>query len=467
MLKEKTKAEQTENDNAEIKDDFTVADLLNNHRKLRIVNIIAVRIFTVLFFVVFVFALIIPLRPNYSETEKRELSKFPKFSLTSFATGEYFKGIDNWYADTFPAREKLTSFNKAYISFLSMSKTKISGNVVKGDEIPTADASSDSSKQEQTAEPTENPVVSEPEPEQTVTSQTLGALLINGDAAFEYYNFSQAAADIYTNALNRAGTLFNGKAYIYDIIVPTGMGIIAPDELTASVNTSNQKDAIDYIYSRVGNGVRCVPIYNTLRNHRNEYLYFRTDHHWTSLGAYYAYDKLMRCMNVEPCSLESYAKYEFPGFLGTFYNSCKLPQLAENPDTVIAYGPPQTNAISIFNGAWYDSNIISDVSQGTAGGKYLTFIKGDQPLSYIVNPELADGSVCIVIKESYGNAFVPFLVPHYQTVYIVDYRHIAKVDPRGLVQLQAETGARDIIFINNISATRNKSLMAMIDSYVR
>ena len=106
------------------------------------------------------------------------------------------------------------------------------------------------------------------------------------------------------------------------------------------------------------------------------------------------------------------------------------------------------------------------MSAAARGSKYLTFIKGDRPFSVIHNPALADNSACIVIKESFGNAFVPFLVGHYGTVYIVDYRYFSKVDSRGLVQLQADTGASDILFINNISATRNNSLVASINAFV-
>jgi len=68
-------------------------------------------------------------------------------------------------------------------------------------------------------------------------------------------------------------------------------------------------------------------------------------------------------------------------------------------------------------------NIINDVSDYAPGVKYSCFIGGDNPFSWINNPDITDGSSCVVIKESYGNAFVPFLVDHYQMVYVVDYRY--------------------------------------------
>ena len=71
-----------------------------------------------------------------------------------------------------------------------------------------------------------------------------------------------------------------------------------------------------------------------------------------------------------------------------------------------------------------------------------------------------------MIKESFGNAFVPFLVPDYDKVYVVDYRSIAKVKGDKLSAIVDATGATDVLFINNISATRNESLMNAVASFV-
>ena len=295
-------------------------------------------------------------------------------------------------------------------------------------------------------------------------------MLINGDTAYEYYNFSRETADRYTAVINRAGALLEGKANVYDMIIPTSMGITAPEKLLAGVNTSNQKAAIDYMHSKIASPVKYIPLYDMLKSHAKEYIYFRTDHHWTALGAYYAYCELMKAMGEAPKPLESYVKHEFSGFLGSFYTSSgKLPQLAASPDTVYAYQPVDTNAIKILSnkGVWYDSNIISDMRAASASNKYISFIRGDNAQSVIVNPKLNNKKVCVVVKESFGNAFVPFLVPHYQYIYVIDYRYFNKLDSRGLVQFSTDAWATDIIFINNISATRNKTLVGYIDAFVR
>ena len=76
----------------------------------------------------------------------------------------------------------------------------------------------------------------------------------------------------------------------------------------------------------------------------------------------------------------------------------------------------------------------------------------------ITNKDLSDGSACIVVKESFGNAFVPFLVDHYQYVYVIDYRYWKG----SLEELVGETGATDVIFINNLSMIRNKYLVGQL-----
>ena len=455
-----------------------------NMRKFRIMSIWFVRFFFVLLFSFFVLSLIIPLRPKYSESEKRELTKFPKFTLTALVSGDYFDGINSWYSDTFPLREKLTDINAFFSAFYGKTDVQIQGDVKKGDDIPeshpgdTSDVSSDVSSAE-SSEPSKpessssSAVSSEPPkqqtPAQTQATQTLGALLINGDTAYEYYNFVRSTADLYVSAISRAGTLLAGKTNVYDMVVPTSMGITAPDNVVATINTSDQKKAIDYMYSGIAkNGVKTVSIYDTLKARRNEYIYFRTDHHWTALGAYYAYCDFTKAAGGAPAALDRFKVHQFPNYLGSFYNSSKkLPQLAANPDTVFAYEPQETNTIEVHYSKTSVKNeaIISDMSN--VGSKYLTFIKGDRPYSIIHNPAKTDGSVCVLVKESFGNAFAPFLVPNYQTVYIIDYRYFASVDSRGIAQFCTDVKAKDLLFLNNISATRNKGLVAAINTLVR
>lgn len=105
---------------------------------------------------------------------------------------------------------------------------------------------------------------------------------------------------MYTAAVNKAASQLAGKANVYDMIVPTSMDITLPASVRKSVNSSDQRKALDYMYGSLSEAVRKVDVYDTLRNHRDEYIYFRTDHHWTALVAYYAYQDYAGRAGREP-----------------------------------------------------------------------------------------------------------------------------------------------------------------------
>lgn len=325
--------------------------------------------------------------------------------------------------------------------------------------------------------PETQPEPEEPEEELTIPEldedavvEQLSAVLTIDNAAYEYYNFVQKYADNYTDAINRAAEQLQGISDVYSIIVPNSMGICVPTDVQEAANTSDQKAAIEYMNSCLSDQVHAIPIYNTLLKYYldGEYLYFRTDHHWTAQGAYRAYEEFAKAAGFAPTPLEDFIPHTFEGFLGTFYNSTKSKALAKTPDTVYAYEAPSTNEIHITNKDTTDwlYVIIGNVENASASNKYGTFIGGDNPYSYIENPNKNDGSAVMLIKESYGNAFAPFLIENYQYVYIVDYRYIAQVDDRKLAQMCQDLKVDDVLFLNTISTTRADSLIQKLSSFV-
>lgn len=440
---------------------------LKASRRARILRIWYVRFMALLLVCLFLFALILPLRPHYSESENRELSSFPSFSFSALFSGDYFDEIAVWYADTFPMRDTFISLNTFLSGAYGQNEIRIHGKVEVADEIPTeaSEIPVDITSRPDTPAPAE---VAPPEP----TAQTVGAVLYYGDTAYEYYNFQREFTDRYIGTVNRAAALLEGKADVYAMVVPTSMGITAPEKITRSIQTSDQEKALEYMYGSMSAKVKKVPLYNAMKAHKDEYIYFRTDHHWTALGAYYAYAEWMRVKGVQPLPLTAYTETIFPGYLGSFYNANKDAALKANPDTVYAYQPPSTNDANILlnsNGQWKMSKIISDISSAPESAKYLTFIAGDNPLTCITNPNKNDGSVCLLIKESFGNAFTPFPVENYQYLYVLDYRYFAKYDKRGLVEYcdAIKGSSLDVVFLNNISATRNESLINSLSYFVK
>lgn len=422
--------------------------------------------FGVLFFVA-ALGLIIPLRPTTSTIEKRTLTTFPGFSWDDFVDGTYFNGISTWYADTFPFREALLTANSAVKGLYGLQSEQIVGNSDKtGDDIPdvTMAPSTEETTEETTEESTQEPTTEElPDGAIHDIPEASGNVYVTGDRAFGIYYFSTDGANAYVNMIDKAQKKLDGVANVYDILVPTSVGIMLDENAQDAIGASRQDKAIDYIYSSINNinsKVNTVEVFDTLKNHNSEYIYFRTDHHWTALGAYYTYVEFCKAKGIEPTPLEDYETIEFPGFVGTFYSSSnQAPSLLENPDTVTAYIPTTTNDMFYVGDDLQEIqwNIIMDVTGWDRSSLYSCFVAGDEVYAQIDNPNVDNGKSCVVIKESYGNAFIPFLVDHYEHIYIVDYRYFYKYPDynNSVYDLVTEKGVEDVIFINNADAMTN------------
>ncbi len=432
--------------------------------------------FFLMLYVGTVLAFAISIRPTYSETEKRQLADFPEFNTRALLSGDYFSEIDTWFSDTFPFRESLTQTDTFIKSLYGIQSISIHGDVDAGDEIPDAPT-------DDTAEPPK-PQVTEPvtmpdddelskdngnpnaaKPDYGV--QELSAIVVAGDSAYEYYSFSQDVAPRFIDCVNKLDSIVNPLGNVYSMIVPTSMDITLNDALRAEVNSANQKKALDYFNASFKNTIAVDGIYDSMREHRNEYIYFRADHHWTALGAYYAYEQFALEKGITPVPLSKYETKTFDNFVGTFYSSSgQNPALKKNPDYVTAYLPYNNVTCKISDSVLYegfDYDVIKDVSDHTPGSKYLTFIGGDNGLTTITNLDLPRGESCLVIKDSYANAFVPFLIPHYNKIYVIDPRHYKGT----LTEFCESKTVNDVIVLTNISTTRNYIYLEGLENFVQ
>ncbi len=456
-------------------------------RKINKAHLIqSVTFFTVLLIVSAV-SFVIPLRPTYSATEQRELTPFPEFSLKSVISGDYFDGISTWFSDTFPFREQLTKMNTSLKNLSGFDSIVIHGDTGSGDEIPDIPLDVPVTEDTETTEPPQTtlppetlpPETTEPtstvtpetsaeqtEPAPNIQTQSMGAILVAGNSAYEYYNFSGKLAPDFINSVNNIKNASGNKSNVYSLLIPTSIDIELPDAIRANINTSDQKKALDYFNSSFTNVTAVPGIYETQKAHRGEYTYFRTDHHWTALGAYYAYEQFAQSKGITPVPLSQYQTVSYDNFLGTFYSSSGQSEaLGRTPDTVITYTPINNTDCTVTksDGSSFKWNVISDVTNYDSNLKYLTFIGGDNALTTIENKDITEGETCIVIKESYGNAFVPFLIPHYKTIYVIDPRHYKGT----LSEFTSDKNVDDIIFLANISTTRNEIYINAMKEFIR
>lgn len=425
-------------------------------------------------------SLMIPLRPEESVTEKRKLSSFPQFSVGDFLDGTYFSGIDTWFSDTFPGRDGLIICNEFMTGLYGVRKNVIHGEVVKGDDIPDSDidesefgyldniVSERATETEETEEEInyayDNSITVNPEDignsvdsdgtsagSSAKAGESLGSVYVVGDSAYNYYSFSKSVSNQYVDIVNGLAETLKDKSTVYDMIIPTSIDITLDDATRNSINSSNQKKAILYMYSKMNKNIGKCYIYDLMRSHRDEYIYFRTDHHWTALGAYYAYTAFMAQLGKSAYSLDSFKERDMGAFVGSYYTQTRVSSLNNNPDKLVAYEPFSTNALKMINNEYdfIDYNIITDVSKWNNTSKYSTFIGGDNAYAQINNPNISDGSSVLVIKESFGNAMVPFLVENFENVYVVDYRYYKNT----ISELVDEMNIENVVFVNNISIT--------------
>lgn len=415
-------------------------------------------------------------RQSFSESEKRELAAFPEFSFSSLFSGDYFDGINLWFSDTFPFRDTFVKSSTNIKKLLGVGQNIHHFSENTGDAIPEYEEENQSIVDIDPVIPeqNENPDLLKPalpagttekkEPannsDGNVLEQTLNSVYIYGDTAYEYYNFVRDTADNYVNAINSAADdTAKNSINFYNMLIPTSIDITLNEASRSKLNSSDQKDAINYMSGSMNKNVKKVQIFDLLKAHSDEYIYFRTDHHWTSLGAYYAYAQFMTVKGCNYTSLSDLTQYAFPDFLGSFYNDTgKNEALAKTPDTVFAYMPVADIKFSMMqqdSTEYIDWPLICDVTEYSSSYKYLCFIGGDNPVSIIENNSIENGETCVFVKESFGNAFAPYLACNYKYVYVIDYRYF-KGD---ITDFAKEKGATDIIVQNNLSMTRNASLV--------
>ena len=467
----------------------------------------------------FVLGVLLPLRPRYSDAEKRELKQFPAFSLQGLFAGSYFRDISSWYQDSYPGKEEwmlLASKTKAFYglqgeqiygaaeqvkediptgegalaeTFALKKDTEDGQNGAAekkesdGEDRGTAEARDKSegkgqteagkgteekqeeaeakqgsdAKQDTTKGKEENGnfetdaegnlQIKKADKAENVAGEQIGSLYLNGDSAYELFYFSEKAVRAHASLLNTVQAMFP-KLKLSAMIVPNSFGVILDPKVQEKLASSGMDQAIAYSYSLMDKRVNTVNVFDALSAHKKEYIYFRTDHHWTQLGAYYAYQEYCKSMGYSTKPLSDYQKLDFPEFYGTFYFFMNRPEsLKGHPDQVTAYqGSMNTMQYTDSKGNLQEGKLINDASQMLPGNKYNCFMLGDHGYVEIHNEGAPRKKSILVLKDSYGNAFVPLLAQDYRDVYVVDYRHY-QGNASSLIQ---EKGIEEILFLNNI-----------------
>ena len=441
--------------------------------------------------------------PTVLAGENRKIEK-PKFSWSALLDGSYVQQLESYYTDTFPFREKLMPLNQELNKFYYYSGSgdsnylaiDFNGGAEQGGESlhdvenalnnpegagntttpETTDPSTDTPEQQTPftgnaeEETTTPPDIDIPDENQAAA---IGTIIVVGDNAMDIPTANNEVIDSYADAVNNLSQALGSDVRTISLVTPNSGEFYSPE--SSHTGSHSQKDMIDRCYNAMNDNIVTVDAYSALRDHADEYIYFRTDHHWTALGAYYAYTQYCKATGFEPVPLEQFETGTYENFLGSMYTyTQKYPQsqaLKDNPDTLTYYLPiVETHAKYYSDATLSDGIAISVVYTKLAenvSNKYLCFIGGDTPVC-VVETAVEDGPVCMVLKESYGNAFVPFLTSHYSKIIVIDPRQFNQ-DGKPSLDLPAfakEQGVDDLLVINYPFMINNSYYVSLLNRLI-
>ncbi len=273
-----------------------------------------------------------------------------------------------------------------------------------------------------------------------------GAVFIFKNRGFELFSGGASMGKAYADVINTYSRLKIPGLKIYNLIIPNGFEFEVTEPYKDKAKPA--KEAIDAVYAAEDADIIKVNPVDEIRKHRTEYIYFNTDHHWTSLGAYYAYRSFCASAGLAPVSLEGIPSKVKPNFLGFFYRITRSSILKNNPDSVRYYLFPDSSTFFIGSksiGYWAKSKMYAEQVKGD--NSYSVFLQGDLPICKM-ETQLKNGRKIALVKESYGNAFAPFLIKNYEKVIVVDSRYYSG---DFIAMLKAE-GINELLFLNNIFA---------------
>ncbi|MDD6490398.1 MAG: DHHW family protein [Clostridia bacterium] len=303
------------------------------------------------------------------------------------------------------------------------------------------------------------PEISDPTPESS--GEMIDGLFIYNNAAFELFYGDEDMAKNYADTISNIKKALGDDIKVYNVLVPTHVGIGLPDKFNDLC--SSQKDYLNTICSSYSADIIGVNAFNTLMHHRNEYLYFNTDHHWTALAAYYAYADFAKAAGIDAIPLADMKKNQIKDYEGHYIYDTGLDTLA---DDYVTYYTVDYDIEAIQ----YDANgenpteslLLHEYAVGT--NAYGVFLGGDNPLMVVKNKQ-GNGQKIAIVKESYGNAFAPFIAYTYNETHIIDFRDFIKCD---LKQYLKDNDIDQVIFINNSMASatgvRCDELAALVKS---
>ncbi len=310
-------------------------------------------------------------KKEFSENENRYLAKFPSFSASTLLSGEYTESLGDWLADHFPQRDFFVGLKS-------------------GVEIASG------------------------------RKEINHVYVAQDDYLIESYAKPQNTERITDTLVSFYDKIDTRKVDVDLMLVPTAVTIYN-DKLPAHAPLSDQTTTASAIYDACGiPAVDCTD--RLFEGTARGQLYYRTDHHWTTLGAYCGYLAYCDAKKMTPVSLESLtAQTVTDTFAGTLYS--KVNDYSHPKDTITIYTNPADDLTVTYVDTGEVTDSLYNLDYAAEKDKYSLFLNNIHPLVVIENSTAASQDALMLIKDSYANSMVPFLAHHYKKIYVLDTRY--------------------------------------------
>lgn len=300
-----------------------------------------------------------------SDMENRSLAKFPAISLKTVSNGDFFKGMESWFADQFVGRNTLIKLN--YMNQKAAGIREIN-NVYLGKNMLIEKAA-------------------EPNKEQLDRN-------IKG-----INDFAKRHPEL----------------KIRFVLAPNAISI-EKNKLPGSAPTRDQNKDIDNVYKSLNNTIETIDLREAMNEYKDEYIYYKTDHHWTSLGAFYAAQQMESKVNKDDYDIMPVTD-DFQGTLSsksgnsTLHDRIDIYVHKDDIRYMVTHGSDGSETLSMYN-----SDALKQKD------KYQVFLGGNEGMINISIDNDSDRRL-LLIKDSYANELIQFLLPYYRTITIIDPRY--------------------------------------------
>ncbi len=226
------------------------------------------------------------------------------------------------------------------------------------------------------------------------------------------------------DAMNNYKKKFGMDQQVALMLVPTAAEIYRSN-FSSYAPVLDQTDFIQEVYSKM-EGVDTVDVFTALNAAQDSYIYYRTDHHWTSYGAYIGYAALSKTLGYSAISHDMFnVEHASDSFLGTYYSKVLVgEEMADTIDLYYYAGKDVVEEVEIFGGSnteTYQSIFFREHLE--TKDKYSTFLGTNQPI-VTVKTNVGNGQKLLMFKDSYSHELVQFLCQHYEEITLLDMRYI-------------------------------------------